>query len=96
MLGVYMTGFFTFLGTAMFIVGYVSNTNLFPEPLTAEEESRYIDEYMNGDEEARNILIERNLRLVAHITKKYSSTNIDRRRFNFHRLHRTYKRNQHV
>ena len=34
-------------------------------------ENKYLEKYMNGDEEARNILIERNLRLVAHICKKY-------------------------
>ena len=43
----------------------------FPKPLSVEEEKRYIDLYMEGDIEARNILIERNLRLVAHIIKKY-------------------------
>ncbi len=37
----------------------------------------YLDRFMAGDEEARNILIERNLRLVAHVCKKYSGTNID-------------------
>ena len=42
----------------------------FPKPLSVEEEKRYIDLYMEGDIEARNILIERNLRLVAHIIKK--------------------------
>lgn len=50
---------------------------MFPEPLTSEEENMYLDKFMNGDEEARNILIERNLRLVAHVCKKYSGTNID-------------------
>ena len=43
----------------------------FPRPLSAEEESEYIRRYAEGDMEARNILIERNLRLVAHIIKKY-------------------------
>lgn len=37
----------------------------------------YLDKYAHGDEEARNILIERNLRLVAHVCKKYSTTNIE-------------------
>lgn len=37
----------------------------------------YLDKFMNGDEDARNILIEKNLRLVAHVCKKYSGTNID-------------------
>lgn len=50
---------------------------MFPEPLTSEEENIYLDKFMSGDEEARNILIERNLRLVAHVCKKYNGTNID-------------------
>ena len=43
----------------------------FPKPLTAEEERQYLERYAQGDQEARGILIERNLRLVAHIIKKY-------------------------
>lgn len=43
----------------------------FPKPLTSEEEKYYLERYSRGDMEARNILIERNLRLVAHIVKKY-------------------------
>ena len=42
----------------------------FPKPLTAEEERQYLERYAQGDQEARGILIERNLRLVAHIIKK--------------------------
>ena len=49
---------------------------MFPEPLTLDEEAEYLEKYKNGDEEARNVLIERNLRLVAHIAKKYSSSNV--------------------
>ncbi len=60
-----------------FLFGYVSNTNSFPQPLTAEEENKYMELYKNGSEDARNILIERNLRLVAHIVKKFSSYNGD-------------------
>lgn len=45
----------------------------FPEPLTESEESYYLEKLRQGDEDARNILIERNLRLVAHIVKKYAS-----------------------
>ena len=77
MLGISIMGFLTFLQTAVFVVGYISNNNLFPEPLTAEEEKIYLEEFANGDEEARNILIERNLRLVAHVAKKYNSANAD-------------------
>ena len=47
------------------------NTGTFPRPLSEEEERRYLLQAKNGDLEARNILIERNLRLVAHIMKKY-------------------------
>ena len=47
----------------------------FPKPLTDKEEKYYISLWENGDENAKNILIERNLRLVAHIAKKYTSNN---------------------
>lgn len=43
----------------------------FPKPLTAQEERYYLDLAAKGDLNARNVLIERNLRLVAHIMKKY-------------------------
>ena len=45
-------------------------TGSFPKPLTAQEERIYLERSAKGDLEARNILIERNLRLVAHIMKK--------------------------
>lgn len=45
----------------------------FPQPLTAVEERYYLQKYTEGDLEAKHILIERNLRLVAHIVKKYQS-----------------------
>ena len=46
-------------------------TGSFPRPLTAQEEQHYLELSAQGDMQARNILIERNLRLVAHIMKKY-------------------------
>lgn len=49
----------------------------FPRPLTAKEEAYYLDLASNGDLEARNILVERNLRLVAHIMKKYYTQTSD-------------------
>ncbi len=49
----------------------------FPKPLTAQEEAHYIALSMAGDRQARNILIERNLRLVAHIMKKYYAQGAD-------------------
>ena len=77
MLTLSISGFLAFLKTAIFMVGYISNNSLFPEPLTPEEESIYLERYKQGEEEARNVLIERNLRLVAHVCKKYSSTNVE-------------------
>jgi RNA polymerase sporulation-specific sigma factor len=50
----------------------------FPKPLSAEEEKKYLELYAAGDEEAREVLIERNLRLVAHIIKKYYTKTRDR------------------
>ena len=46
-------------------------TGSFPAPLSAKEEQHYLQLYAAGDMDARNVLIERNLRLVAHIMKKY-------------------------
>lgn len=72
-----ISGFLQFLQTAVFTVGYISGSQLFPEPLTSEEEAMYLEKLSTGDEDARNILIERNLRLVAHVCKKYSNSNVD-------------------
>ena len=49
----------------------------FPQPLTAAEERYYMQKYTEGDLEAKHILIERNLRLVAHIVKKYQTSSDD-------------------
>lgn len=49
----------------------------FQKPLTSEEERDYLQRYKNNDPEAKNILIERNLRLVAHIVKKYQGLDED-------------------
>ena len=49
----------------------------FPKPLTAQDEQHYLQRSAQGDLEARNILIERNLRLVAHIMKKYYAQTAD-------------------
>ena len=58
--------------TILVLAGYVGGSAAFPEALAPEDEKKYIDLYMQGDEKAKNILIEHNLRLVAHIAKKYS------------------------
>jgi len=56
-----------------FLFGHLTGGNSFPRPLSAEDEQKYLREFAAGSEDARNILIERNLRLVAHVTKKYST-----------------------
>lgn len=53
------------------------STGSFPKPLTEEEERHYLELARMGDEEARNVLIERNLRLVSHIMKKYYAQTAD-------------------
>ena len=55
----------------------LSGGGSFPKPLSAEEERRYLKRFAQGDQEARNILIEHNLRLVAHIIKKYYTQSAD-------------------
>lgn len=69
----FLTLFTEWINAALLLTGYVSSGGAFPKSLTKEEENKYIDLYINhNDEKAKNILIERNLRLVAHIAKKYS------------------------
>jgi RNA polymerase sporulation-specific sigma factor len=60
----------------MFLVSYIKN-NAFPQPLSAKEEEKYLELMAKGDQQARNILIEHNLRLVAHIVKKFENTGED-------------------
>ena len=59
------------------LVGAINN-QAFPKPLTAEEEEYYFNKMAEGDKEAREKLIEHNLRLVAHIVKKYQGQNDDK------------------
>lgn len=62
---------------SIFLTGYISGNNTFPKPLDENEESNYLALLRDGDKEAKGVLIERNLRLVAHIVKKYSFPNKD-------------------
>lgn len=75
MLGV--MSLFEFMKDFFFLFGYVTSYSLFPEPLSQEEESYYLELLEKGDENAKKILIERNLRLVAHIAKKYTNSNVE-------------------
>ena len=67
----------TVLRPFVILCGYMINSNSFPKPLSKEEELKYLKLYQEGDEEAKRVLIERNLRLVAHIVKKYNNTGKD-------------------
>ena len=77
MFSLFISNLLILLNQIIFGVGYIQSSNLFPEPLSAEEEKLYLKKMKEGDREARNILIERNLRLVAHVSKKYASTNVE-------------------
>ncbi len=60
------------LQSVTLLLSYIANGNSFPKPLSAAEERECLERFSHGDMEARNTLIEHNLRLVAHIAKKYS------------------------
>ena len=70
-----LTGLWLILSSLLYSLQL--QTGSFPKPLTAQEERHYLTLVAQGDLEARNILIERNLRLVAHIMKKYYATGSD-------------------
>lgn len=66
--------FLKYLKELSFFTASYSN-NVFPDPLTKEEEEKYLELLLKGDRNARNALIEHNLRLVAHIVKKFDTKN---------------------
>ena len=68
---------FWMLSNMLFLFLKLSGGESFPSPLSKEEEKEYFERCRNGDMEARNVLIERNLRLVAHIAKKYYYSGYD-------------------
>lgn len=65
------------LQDALFMLGYLSKGNAFPQPLGREEEAHLIEQMTGGDRAAREKLIEHNLRLCAHIARKYKVTGYD-------------------
>jgi RNA polymerase sporulation-specific sigma factor len=69
----YWEGFFMFYFPLklLYLILHIRNAGSFQQPLTAEKEWEYLRKMKNGDRQAREILIERNMRLVAHIVKKY-------------------------
>lgn len=66
-----------FDGTLLLFALHLDPISAFPEPLSSGEEQKYINKMMAGDKSAKNILIEKNLRLVAHVIKKYYSSDAD-------------------
>lgn len=66
--------FVAFMQKIMMFSGFINNNSSFPKPLTPKQELEYLEKYHNGDLKAKEILINHNLRLVAHIVKKYSGT----------------------
>ncbi len=71
----YIQSLISILPSSLILIGYIVNSNTFPQPLSAEEEQVMLERLKCGDEDAKNILIEKNLRLVAHIVKKYTTVN---------------------
>ncbi len=74
--GLWTAAILSVVNGVMALVAYIAN-NTFPQPLNEKEESHYLGMLAKGDEAARNVLTERNLRLVAHIVKKFDSTGED-------------------
>lgn len=73
-----MLEFLNFLGQYIFtFILHICGNGKFPKPLSEEKEKEYLLKSKNGDIKARNILVEHNLRLVAHIIKKYYAVNVD-------------------
>ena len=70
-------GLWIFKGLGV-LASFVTSGGVFPKPLGAQEEQALLLKKDKGDEEARNTLIERNLRLVAHIVKKFDNTGEDK------------------
>lgn len=65
--------FMAFLSRIFFFTSFVNNNGSFPKPLSPDEEKQYFEKYKNGDRNAYDILVKHNLRLVAHIVKKYNN-----------------------
>ena len=66
--------FFAQIHYFMYFILYIRMQNSFQKPLSAAQEAKYLERLKNGDSEARDVLINHNLRLVAHVVKKYYAT----------------------
>ena len=67
--------FMSFMNKIMLFSAYVNNASNCPKPLSLEDEKKYFEAFWAGDKSAKDLLITHNLRLVAHIVKKYNSSN---------------------
>lgn len=73
-----MLGLFSLFAQQMiFLVSFVSSGNTFPKPLNKTEEFKCLEQAKEGNVEARNVLVEKNMRLVAHIAKKYMTSGLE-------------------
>ncbi len=68
----FMNSLLDMISNVTFLTAYITGSSTFPKPLCEEEEKFYLTKLNEGDLLAKGILVERNLRLVAHIVKKYS------------------------
>ncbi len=73
----FLSNFFALLARLFFFTGRIDTKNAFDKPLKASEEKEYFSKMKQGDKFAEELLIKHNLRLVAHISKKYKNSNID-------------------
>lgn len=73
----FLSGLFSLLARLFFFTGRIEKNNTFEKPLSLAEETACFEKMKNGDKLAEEKLIRHNLRLVAHITKKYKNSNID-------------------
>ncbi len=72
-----MFEFLYLLKDVLAFAGYLTQGRALPKPLTPDEETKYLQSYLSGDEESRKVLIERNMRLVVHIAKKYDNSRLE-------------------
>lgn len=72
-----ITGLISLMRDIAGFMGYVSSHSSFPLPFQANEERMYIQKALDGDKKAKDMLVEHNLRLVAHVSKKYQGTGLD-------------------
>ncbi len=73
----FFSGLFSLISKILFFTGKLENKNAFEKPLSNEDEKKYFIQMQNGDIKAEEMLIKHNLRLVAHIAKKYKNQNND-------------------